>query len=152
MAKSKILFFKNGVCQGEAFTDINDGTYYPCISVFKSATVSVNFGPNFKYPPEGYDYNPVSIQEKKTRSPVQLDVHDLLDINRGKHEFRFFCYFFIPFQQNKYKIKRGLIYKNNTFVSYSKVVPMVTTNKLSQIPLILLRLFKFPKTESTNYR
>lgn len=46
---SKIMFFKNGESQGEAFTDINAGAYYPAISIFKNATVSVNFGPNFKY-------------------------------------------------------------------------------------------------------
>ncbi|XP_065568304.1 set1/Ash2 histone methyltransferase complex subunit ASH2-like [Artemia franciscana] len=84
MAKSKILFFKNGVCQGEAFTDINDGTYYPCISVFKSATVSVNFGPNFKYPPEGYDYNPVS--NRADEGIVEQAVADMLYLveNEGK--------------------------------------------------------------------
>lgn len=48
--QSKIVFFKNGESQGEAFTDINHGAYYPAISIFKNATVSINFGPNFKYP------------------------------------------------------------------------------------------------------
>lgn len=47
---SKIVFFKNGESQGEAFVDINAGAYYPAISIFKNATVSVNFGPNFKHP------------------------------------------------------------------------------------------------------
>lgn len=48
---SKIIFFKNGEPQGEAYTDsIFDGAYYPAISIYKNATVSVNFGPNFKYP------------------------------------------------------------------------------------------------------
>lgn len=46
---SKITFFKNGVAQGEAFVDINAGAYYPAISIFKNATVSINFGPNFKH-------------------------------------------------------------------------------------------------------
>lgn len=46
---SKIIFFKNGECQGEAFIDINHGAYYPAISIYKNATVSINFGPNFKY-------------------------------------------------------------------------------------------------------
>lgn len=46
---SKIIFFKNGEFQGEAFTDINHGAYYPAISIYKNATVSINFGPNFKY-------------------------------------------------------------------------------------------------------
>lgn len=47
---SKILFFKNGESQGLAFENINGGAYYPAISIYKNATVSVNFGPSFKYP------------------------------------------------------------------------------------------------------
>lgn len=47
---SKILFFKNGKSQGIAFENINGGAYYPAISIYKNATVSVNFGPSFKYP------------------------------------------------------------------------------------------------------
>ncbi|CAH3030081.1 unnamed protein product, partial [Porites evermanni] len=35
-----IKFFKNGVCQGVAWQDIHEGTYYPAVSVFKNATVS----------------------------------------------------------------------------------------------------------------
>ena len=49
MPGSKIVFFKNGRIQGEAFLNINAGAYYPAISIFKNATVSVNFGPNLKY-------------------------------------------------------------------------------------------------------
>lgn len=58
---SKIMFYKNGVSQGEAFLDINGGAYFPTISVHKSATVSVNFGPNFKCPPNDISYRGVSI-------------------------------------------------------------------------------------------
>lgn len=47
---SKIIFFKNGEFQGEAFTDVYAGSYYPTISIHKNATVSLNFGPNFKHP------------------------------------------------------------------------------------------------------
>lgn len=47
---SQIIFFKNGESQGVAFENINGGAYYPAISIFKNATVSVNFGPSFKYP------------------------------------------------------------------------------------------------------
>ena len=35
----QILLFKNGKCQGVAFDDILGGTYYPAISLYKSATV-----------------------------------------------------------------------------------------------------------------
>lgn len=46
---SEIIYFKNGVAQGKAFVDINAGAYYPAISIYKNATVSINFGPNFKH-------------------------------------------------------------------------------------------------------
>lgn len=52
-----ITFFKNGESQGTAFEDLNSGAYYPAISIFKNATVSVNFGPNFKYPEVEKDFN-----------------------------------------------------------------------------------------------
>ncbi|KAG8190783.1 hypothetical protein JTE90_005819 [Oedothorax gibbosus] len=48
---SKIACYKNGKCIGTAFEDINAGTYYPGVSLYKSCTVSLNFGPKFKYPP-----------------------------------------------------------------------------------------------------
>lgn len=48
LPQSRIVFFKNGVEQGEAYTDINQGAYYPSVSIFRSATVSLNFGPTFK--------------------------------------------------------------------------------------------------------
>lgn len=47
---SKVMYFKNGEPQGTAFENIYGGAYYPAISIYKNATVSVNFGPNFKYP------------------------------------------------------------------------------------------------------
>ncbi|KAH8265089.1 hypothetical protein KR044_003516 [Drosophila immigrans] len=46
---SRIECFKNGQSQGVAFEDIYAGSYFPAISIHKSATVSVNFGPSFKY-------------------------------------------------------------------------------------------------------
>lgn len=59
---SKIVFYKNGVSQGEAFCDINSGAYFPTVSIHKSATVSVNFGPNFKYPPADVAYRGVRLE------------------------------------------------------------------------------------------
>ena len=51
-AGSSISFFKNGVNQGVAFTDIFEGRYYPAASLYKNCTVTFNYGPNFKYPPK----------------------------------------------------------------------------------------------------
>ena len=36
---NKIQFYKNGKPLGVAFEDINDGVYYPAVSLFKSAKV-----------------------------------------------------------------------------------------------------------------
>lgn len=47
---SRMEFFKNGKSQGVAFKDFYAGSYYPAISIYKSATISINFGPNFKHP------------------------------------------------------------------------------------------------------
>eukprot|EP00878_Enallax_costatus_P001198 GHUV01001340.1.p1 GENE.GHUV01001340.1~~GHUV01001340.1.p1 ORF type:complete len:330 (+),score=92.94 GHUV01001340.1:338-1327(+) len=47
-------FSKNGVWQGIAFQDFPEGVYYPGVALFTKpgefATVSFNFGPDFKYP------------------------------------------------------------------------------------------------------
>ncbi|KAF9578872.1 hypothetical protein BGW38_005125, partial [Lunasporangiospora selenospora] len=68
---SKIIVYKNGVCQGVMWQDLlallpieqnakekdqlrfDDGTlgYYPVISVYRNGTATANFGPNFRYPP-----------------------------------------------------------------------------------------------------
>ena len=45
-----MIFYKNGEAQGVAFADIHAGSYFPTVSIHKSATVSINFGPNFKHP------------------------------------------------------------------------------------------------------
>lgn len=54
---SKISFYKNGKCIGVAFEDILQGFYFPTISLYKDCTVTVNFGPKFRYPPEGQSTN-----------------------------------------------------------------------------------------------
>ncbi len=56
LSGSKIVFFKNGECQGEAFTNVYDGQYYPTVSLYKSCILSLNFGPEFKYPPSKEQY------------------------------------------------------------------------------------------------
>nr|XP_040147742.1 set1/Ash2 histone methyltransferase complex subunit ASH2 [Ictidomys tridecemlineatus] len=57
---SEIIFYKNGVNQGVAYKDIFEGVYFPAISLYKSCTVSINFGPCFKYPPKDLTYHPMS--------------------------------------------------------------------------------------------
>ena len=36
----QIIVYKNGAKQGVAFSNIYEGTYYPAISLYKSASVS----------------------------------------------------------------------------------------------------------------
>uniref|UniRef100_A0A3P8VC56 Set1/Ash2 histone methyltransferase complex subunit ASH2 n=1 Tax=Cynoglossus semilaevis TaxID=244447 RepID=A0A3P8VC56_CYNSE len=60
VSPSRMIFFKNGVSQGVAFENLFEGMYFPAISLYKSCTVSVNFGPHFKFPPKDVKYQPMS--------------------------------------------------------------------------------------------
>ncbi|KAJ3301581.1 Set1/Ash2 histone methyltransferase complex subunit ASH2 [Kappamyces sp. JEL0829] len=51
LPKSYIEFFKNGYSLGQAFTNLNMGKYHPAISLFNGASATVNFGPDFIFPP-----------------------------------------------------------------------------------------------------
>ncbi|CAH0558837.1 unnamed protein product [Brassicogethes aeneus] len=86
LPKSKIYFFKNGECQGVAFEEIYQAIYYPTISVHKSATVSVNFGPNFKCPPDPseFDYKPMSEKAEEAISEQTMADVIYLTENEGK--------------------------------------------------------------------
>lgn len=54
---SRISFFKNGVNQGIAFEDIYAGSYFPSVSLHKGVKVSINFGPQIKYPNVEQEFN-----------------------------------------------------------------------------------------------
>jgi Set1/Ash2 histone methyltransferase complex subunit ASH2 len=73
--ENHIRFFKNGLPMGEfviskgkreggAAFIVPNGVYYPAISLYMGATVKVNFGPNFIYPPRklptGLKFRPMS--------------------------------------------------------------------------------------------
>ncbi|MBN3296925.1 ASH2L methyltransferase, partial [Amia calva] len=60
MPPSRMIFYKNGVNQGVAYENLFEGMYFPAISLYRSCTVSVNFGPHFKYPPKDVKYQPMS--------------------------------------------------------------------------------------------
>jgi len=58
---SSISYFKNGISQGVAFSDVWAEVYYPAVSLYKAATVTCNFGPDFAFPPQGLpDARPMS--------------------------------------------------------------------------------------------
>lgn len=52
---SKIILYKNGVCLNESAFDLYAGKYFPTLSLYKNCTLSVNFGPDFDYPPPETD-------------------------------------------------------------------------------------------------
>lgn len=66
-----IRFFRNGqplgdttfkgkrLQGGEAFTDLEDGVYYPAVSGYMGGTCKANFGPFFVYPPEHVQVQPM---------------------------------------------------------------------------------------------
>ncbi|XP_015127858.1 set1/Ash2 histone methyltransferase complex subunit ASH2 [Diachasma alloeum] len=87
---SKILFYKNGVSQGEAFVDMYRGGYYPTISIHKSATVSVNFGPNFKFPPQDVTFR--GMCDKAEEAMAEQSMADMLYLNENEGKLRLDTY------------------------------------------------------------
>ncbi|XP_056635271.1 set1/Ash2 histone methyltransferase complex subunit ASH2 [Diorhabda sublineata] len=86
LPNSEMIFFKNGECQGVAYQDIYQGSYYPTISLYKNVTVSVNFGPNFRFPPsvDKFKYRPMSERGEEAVSDQTLaDIMYLIE-NEGK--------------------------------------------------------------------
>lgn len=65
LAGSKITFFKNGECMGEAFRDVNAGDYFPAVASYRNARVKLNFGPKFRHPPKGFKYKPMSARAEQ---------------------------------------------------------------------------------------
>lgn len=71
LSGSKLVFFKNGVCQGVAFKDIYKGAYFPSLSLFKNIVLQTNFGPTFKYPP-------TEVKDLPKRASLQPVSHKLI--------------------------------------------------------------------------
>jgi Set1/Ash2 histone methyltransferase complex subunit ASH2 len=87
LPRSRILFFKNGECQGVAFENVYQGTYYPTISIHKSATVSVNFGPNFKHQP-GPEYDYKGMHQKAEEAICEQTMADLIYLTENEGKLR----------------------------------------------------------------
>ncbi|KAA3676207.1 Set1/Ash2 histone methyltransferase complex subunit ASH2, partial [Paragonimus westermani] len=75
---SKITFFRNGECMGTAFVNIYAGLYYPAISIYRSATVSVNFGPVFRYPPPAQESAWQPMTDRLVSAAVEQTMADML--------------------------------------------------------------------------
>ena len=78
IAGSEISFFKNGVCQGIAFTGIYAGEYFPAASMYtlpspeKKCSVRFNFGPNFQFPVRDWGDRPVPMPMSQAPPPEGL--------------------------------------------------------------------------------
>jgi len=84
---SKMFNFKNGECQGVAFQDIYQGCYYPTLSLHRNVTVSVNFGPNFKYPPSAeFNWRPMS--EKGEEAICEQTMADVIFLTENEGRLR----------------------------------------------------------------
>ncbi|CAH2070954.1 unnamed protein product, partial [Iphiclides podalirius] len=87
LPSSRMLFFRNGECQGEAFRDVYQGCYYPTVSLHRSCTVSVNFGPNFKHPPPP-EYRCRPMSEKAEEAICEQTMADLLYLTENEGKLR----------------------------------------------------------------
>ncbi|XP_037951239.1 set1/Ash2 histone methyltransferase complex subunit ASH2 isoform X2 [Teleopsis dalmanni] len=88
LPNSKIEYFKNGQSQGEAFVDIYSGSYYPTISIHKSATVSINFGPNFKYGDTLMEHNAKGMNERVEELLAEQFLSDLIYLTENQGTLR----------------------------------------------------------------
>lgn len=87
---SRICFFKNGVCHGEAFSDIYRGVYYPAVSLYKQAACTLNFGPHFKYPINGMDPKYADTKPVSDLAFEKFVSHTLADITyHVEHDGRY---------------------------------------------------------------
>eukprot|EP01091_Cochliopodium_minus_P016634 TRINITY_DN629_c2_g1_i1.p1 TRINITY_DN629_c2_g1~~TRINITY_DN629_c2_g1_i1.p1 ORF type:complete len:737 (-),score=230.99 TRINITY_DN629_c2_g1_i1:67-2277(-) len=97
---SKISFYKNNVFQGDAYTDINHGLYYPSVSIF-TGSVEVCFGPpNTSYLPLGltldqfkfaldlpslyplpFNHIHLGVDPNSSLENANVDIHNNIDIN-----------------------------------------------------------------------
>ena len=74
---SRIVCYKNGVSQGVAFSNIYNGRYYPCFSLYRSAGVTANFGPSFKHIPTDHPHF-LPLSQAADLSMVEGTVSDML--------------------------------------------------------------------------
>lgn len=79
-ANNQMRFFKNGVDQGIAYQgeSIASGMYFPAVSLYMRAAVSVNFGPSFILRHDIYGANAVS--ELQPLSPEDRKVFTYLHV------------------------------------------------------------------------
>nr|SVE75031.1 EOG090X03NS [Daphnia dolichocephala] len=83
---AKIDFYKNGIHQGTGFKDIYAGNYFPAISLYKNVTVSMNFGPNFKFAPKDVSFR--GMHERAEESIAEQAMADMLYLTENEGRLR----------------------------------------------------------------
>nr|XP_011432333.1 set1/Ash2 histone methyltransferase complex subunit ASH2 isoform X1 [Crassostrea gigas] len=74
---SQMIMYKNGSSQGIAYEDVFEGVYYPAVSLYKNTKVTMNFGPDFKCPPQGLkDFRPMS--DAASQTMVEYALADII--------------------------------------------------------------------------
>ncbi|KAL7668434.1 hypothetical protein ACOME3_009136 [Neoechinorhynchus agilis] len=73
---SKIFFYHNGRSLGSAYTQLIRGHYHAAVSVSGSASLRLNFGPDFKYSVTGRKFRPLC--EAAAEVAVQHVLSDLV--------------------------------------------------------------------------
>ncbi|XP_077520810.1 set1/Ash2 histone methyltransferase complex subunit ASH2-like isoform X1 [Amblyomma americanum] len=89
---SRIVFYKNGECVGTAWRDINEGMYFPAISLYKGCTVRLNFGPNFKHKPK--DVPCSGMHESVDKIIVQQTLSDILYLVENESQMQLDAVYF----------------------------------------------------------
>ncbi|XP_077506903.1 set1/Ash2 histone methyltransferase complex subunit ASH2-like isoform X3 [Amblyomma americanum] len=92
LPESRIVFYKNGECVGTAWRDINEGMYFPAISLYKGCTVRLNFGPNFKHKPK--DIPCSGMHESVDKIIVQQTLSDILYLVENESQMRLDAIYF----------------------------------------------------------
>ncbi|RKP10647.1 hypothetical protein THASP1DRAFT_27573 [Thamnocephalis sphaerospora] len=77
---SDVRYYKNGQLIGTAFSDLFLGHYYPAVSCYMGAHVTVNFGPDFAYCPvleDGTRPRPIAELEREAvgTAPIPTSAH-----------------------------------------------------------------------------
>ncbi|RWS12432.1 set1/Ash2 histone methyltransferase complex subunit ASH2-like protein [Dinothrombium tinctorium] len=89
---SSMVFYKNGKNIGVAFENLISGVYYPAVSFYKSVTVTFNFGPNFKYPPQDALFR--GVYELAEDAAVRQTLSDLVYFTENEGKLRLDTFYY----------------------------------------------------------
>eukprot|EP00667_Euglena_gracilis_P018364 EG_transcript_19510 len=80
---SKVVFFKNGIATGVAFEGVRHGLWFPAVGLYRGGRVTVNFGPQWRCPPQLPDSVPTPRPISELRRLVVLSLSSERGPQRG---------------------------------------------------------------------